>query len=173
MRTVLALFDDRAAASRAVDALVAAGFDEGSLGVAMQPSPDPSPALAQGVDYASDATGEMVAAGAVGGGSLGGLVGLLAGAGMLTIPGIGPLLAAGPLATALAGGAMGAVTGSLAGTLIDPASAPEGTTPHLEGLRSGRILLAIQVDDGREREARSILEGVERHAPAAPSSRDD
>lgn len=58
------------------------------------------------------------AAGAATGAALGGLGGLLAAAGALVIPGIGPILAAGPIATALAGAATGGLVGGALGGIV-------------------------------------------------------
>ncbi len=67
-------------------------------------------------------TGEAAKKGALTGGTLGGLTGLLVGLGAIAIPGIGPVMLAGAaataIATALSGGAIGAVAGSLAGGLV-------------------------------------------------------
>jgi hypothetical protein len=61
---------------------------------------------------------EGAATGAVSGGVLGGILGLLAGIGALAIPGIGAVVAAGPLAAALVGAGVGAATGGLVGALV-------------------------------------------------------
>jgi hypothetical protein len=65
----------------------------------------------------ADAVGENAAEGAGIGAVMGGIGGLVVGLGLLTIPGIGPVLAAGPLATALAGAGIGAAAGGLIGAL--------------------------------------------------------
>ena len=53
---------------------------------------------------------EGSATGAASGGVAGGIFGLLAGLGALAIPGVGPLVAAGPIMAALGGAAVGAAT---------------------------------------------------------------
>jgi uncharacterized membrane protein len=77
------------------------------------------------------------------GGAVGGIAGLLAGAGALLIPGIGPIIAAGPLAGALTG----IVTGGIAGGLIDY-GIPEEEGERLEQeVHKGSILVAVEADD--------------------------
>src|SRR6186713_1298898 len=61
---------------------------------------------------------EGAVAGVGAGGVLGGTLGLLAGIGALAIPGVGPLIAAGPLMATLSGAAAGAAVGGVAGGLI-------------------------------------------------------
>ena len=68
----------------------------------------------------AEKTGMGVAGtGAVLGGITGGIVGWLVGIGALAIPGIGPIVAAGALATTLGGAAVGAAAGGLLGALVD------------------------------------------------------
>ncbi|MEO8028743.1 MAG: DUF3341 domain-containing protein [Bryobacteraceae bacterium] len=90
---------------------------------------------------------EGVAAGATSGALLGGVLGWLAGAGALAIPGIGPFLAAGPIMAALAGaggvGVVGGIVGGLAGFGI-----PEYEAKRYEGrLKAGGILLSCHCDN--------------------------
>lgn len=93
--------------------------------------------------------GEGAATGAVTGGALGGLGGVLAGIGALAIPGIGPIVAAGPIVAGLTGAAAGAGVGGLAGALIG-AGIPEDEAKEYEGhFKEGRIL--VMVDDSNAR----------------------
>ncbi len=100
------------------------------------------------VNEINDATGsktaEGLAAGAATGGALGGLAGLLAGVGALAIPGIGPLVAAGPLAATLTGTAVGVGAGGLAGALIGM-GIPEEEVDRYEGyVKEGKILVVVE-----------------------------
>src|SRR4051812_19354202 len=80
---------------------------------------------------------EGAIAGAGAGGALGGVLGVLAGVGALAIPGVGPLIAAGPLLAALSGVAAGAAVGGLTGALIGM-GVPEIEAKAYEGkLRGG------------------------------------
>jgi hypothetical protein len=90
---------------------------------------------------------EGASAGAGSGAVIGGTLGWLVGIGALAIPGIGPLIAAGPIVAALAGagavGAIGGITGALIGMGI-----PEYEAKRFEGrVRKGGILLSVHADD--------------------------
>jgi len=83
---------------------------------------------------------------AVGGTALG-IVGLLAGIGTLAIPGIGPLVAAGWLVTALTGAAAGAAAGGLIGALTGAGVSHEEAHVYGEGVRRGGSLVTVRTDD--------------------------
>src|SRR6202023_3171085 len=101
---------------------------------------------------------EGATAGATSGAVLGGALGLLAGIGALAIPGVGPLIAAGPIMATLAGmgvgGAVGGVTGALIGMGI-----PEFEAKRYEGrIQKGGILLSVHCDTAEEiKRAEEIL----------------
>jgi len=85
---------------------------------------------------------------------IGGTLGLLAGIGVLAIPGIGPFIAAGPIVSALAGlgagGAVGGIIGALVGMGI-----PEYEAKRYEGhIKAGGVLLSVHCDTS-ERIARA------------------
>ncbi|MNX47729.1 Heat induced stress protein YflT [compost metagenome] len=89
---------------------------------------------------------EGIATGAAAGGVLGGVTGLLAGLGALAIPGVGPILAAGPIAAALTGAALGAGAGGLVGGLIG-LGVPEEQAHEYDGMvNEGRILVLIDAE---------------------------
>lgn len=101
---------------------------------------------------------EGATAGATTGAVLGGALGWLAGVGALAIPGLGPLIAAGPIMAMLAGAGVGAAVGGISGSLIGM-GIPEYEAKRYEGLvKEGKILISIHCDD-REwvRKARDIL----------------
>ena len=114
-KTVVASFNRLANASAAMRDLRAAGFAETDINLV---------ASRAARDVASDAgdvvadTASGAATGAIAGGALGGAAGLAASLMGLAIPGIGPILAAGPIAAALAGAGAGAATGGLIGALV-------------------------------------------------------
>lgn len=95
------------------------------------------------------------------GGILGGTLGLLAGIGTLAIPGIGPLIAAGPLLATLSGVAAGAAVGGISGALVGM-GIPESEARSYEGrLRAGDVLIAVHTESQAEqRAARDILDRV-------------
>jgi hypothetical protein len=106
---------------------------------------------------------------------VGGLLGYLAGIGAITVPGIGPLLAAGPLVAALAGVGAAGAAGGLLGTLVG-LGLPEYEAKRYEGrLRDGGILLSVHCDDSEwATRAKNILKqtGAEHVAAAAEKAAD-
>lgn len=94
---------------------------------------------------------EGAATGAGAGGALGGALGWLAGIGALAIPGVGPLIAAGPVMAALGGAAVGATVGGLGGALVGM-GIPELEARQYEGkVRDGNILISVHTEDRDER----------------------
>jgi len=159
--TVVGVFSDRMQAQRAIEALKAAGFRGEDIGILMQNKDGAK-------DLASDTgtkAGAGAAAGATTGGLLGALGGLLVGLGALAIPGIGPVLAAGPLVAALGplvggvatGAALGAGTGALAGALIGLGIPDDEAHIYEERFNQGRILVTVKAGTGRYGEAEQIL----------------
>jgi len=107
-------------------------------------------------------TAEGAAKGAATGGLLGGGAGLLAGLGMLAIPGLGPVVAVGWLAStavgAVAGALAGGATGGLLGALKDAGHSDEDAHVYAEGVRRGGSLVSVRPDGDEEaRMAERIL----------------
>jgi hypothetical protein len=102
---------------------------------------------------------EGATAGASTGAVIGTTLGWLAGLGALAIPGIGPLIAAGPIVAALAGMGVGGAVGGISGALIG-FGMPEYEAKRFEGqIKNGGILLSVHVDDHEwESRAKHILE---------------
>jgi hypothetical protein len=88
---------------------------------------------------------------------LGGVGGLLAGLGALTIPVIGPVIAAGPIVTALVGAGAGAVAGGIVGALVDMGVPEDRAKFYAEGIRKGGTLVTVQCNDQQASLAESIL----------------
>lgn len=149
-RTVVGLFGHRARAEAAIRDLHAAGFPPDRIGVAMQERVEQGDLL----EGAGGEAAEGAAKGAVSGGLLGGLLGLL---GSLLIPGVGPVVVGGILASTLTGAGLGAATGGLLGVLVS-LGVPDEDARHFDsGLRSGGTL--VTVDAGaRTPEALAILQ---------------
>lgn len=93
---------------------------------------------------------EGTAAGASAGGVAGGTLGLLAGIGALAIPGVGPLIAAGPIMAALSGAAVGATIGGITGALIGMGIPEHEAKGYEEQVKSGNILMSVRTDDAHE-----------------------
>lgn len=99
-------------------------------------------------EQAGQPTEEAATTGAVTGGALGTIAGLLVGLGTLTIPGVGPILLAGAtastLATTLAGGAIGATTGVLVGALASLGIPEERAIIYNNYVAKGYYLLIVE-----------------------------
>jgi hypothetical protein len=169
-RTVVALFDDFNDASGAVRDLVDNGFSRDDVSL-MASDPENQYSRHIGTTPEEEATGAAQGAG-VGAGVgavVGGLGGLLVGLGALTIPGIGPIIAAGPLAAALtglagagAGAVAGGVTGGLLGALVDMGVPEETAQYYAEGVRRGGHLVTVRTADHMSDRAVDLLN---RHNP--------
>ena len=152
---VFGIYQTSAQAEDAVDDLVRAGFPSADISVLL---PESLGTKDLGTEKATKAP-EGAAAGAGSGAVLGGTLGLLAGIGALAIPGVGPLIAAGPIMAALAGMGVGGAVGGLTGALIG-AGIPEYEAKRYEGrLQKGGILLSVHCDTSDEiHRAKEILE---------------
>jgi hypothetical protein len=154
--TVSALYDDYAAAKSAVADLESAGISRSDISV-----------VANNVNnrYVDDRPSNAAAdagAGAGVGAVVGGGAGLLTGLGLMAIPGVGPVVAAGWLVATLAGAATGAVVGGTAGGIIG-AMTEAGVDErdahfYAEGVRRGGTLVAVRTDEARVPAIRDILE---------------
>lgn len=102
---------------------------------------------------------EGATTGGLAGMGVGGALGLLAGIGALAIPGVGPLIAAGPIMAALSGAAVGGATGGLIGALVG-LGIPELEAKQYEGkVRAGNILISVHTENSDERaRAKQALE---------------
>ena len=153
---VFGIYSTRAAVENATDSLVKAGFPTSDISVLLPESLGGSKEM--GTEKATKAP-EGTAVGVTTGGVIGGTLGLLAGVGLLAIPGLGPFIAAGPIMAGLAGlgvgGAVGGVTGALIGMGI-----PEFEAKRYEGrLQKGGILLSVHCDTSDEiKRAKEVME---------------
>lgn len=145
-KTTVALFDDVDSAEQTVKELVGAGFSRDDMSVvAHRAKCGPSLGPVEGIG-----TDTTTTTGAV----IGGIAGLTAGVVALAIPGIGPLLAAGPL---IAGPAAGAAVGALAAKLTDLGVPEEDAGCYCEALRRGGVLLVLPSDDEKAERAAEII----------------
>ena len=104
---------------------------------------------------------EGVKKGAVAGGTVGGLTGLLVGLGALAIPGVGPVMLGGAVATALAtaisGGAIGAAAGSLVGGLVGLGIPEDRAKVYGDRVSRGDYLVMVDGSDDEIHRAEAIL----------------
>lgn len=138
MSKIVGVFESRERAREAIEALEAEGFSEDDLSIVARQQ--------EGQEGGGQDSGDLTAditQGAAWGGGLGALGGLLAGAGALAIPGIGPILAAGPLAAGLSG----AVAGGVAGGLIDMGIPEEAGQQFEEDVKQGRLLAIVETEE--------------------------
>lgn len=119
MQTVVGLYDHFEDAQQAVQALRDAGFESNRISMIASDAEGRYSQYLQGDEAKKQDLGDGTAKGAGIGAVLGGLGGLLVGLGALAIPGIGPVIAAGPIITTLAGAGVGAVAGGMVGALVD------------------------------------------------------
>ena len=139
---VFGIFSSRVAAEQAVDTLISAGFRSDDVSVL---APDQHVTHELATEKNTKAP-EGATTGVTAGGAIGGTLGLLAGVGMLAIPGLGPFIAAGPIMGALAGLGVGAATGGLIGALVGM-GIPEYEAKRYEGrVKDGGILVSIHCD---------------------------
>ncbi len=150
--TVVGLFKNQIDAERAIDRLKQAGFSENQIGVAMRDRSQQQDLI----EGTGTQAAEGAATGAISGGVLGGVIGLLAGVGALAIPGVGPIIAGGALASTLAGAGIGAAAGGLLGALMGMGIPEEDARHFDEGFRAGGTLVTVNAE-GREEEARECL----------------
>jgi len=141
---VFGIYQTQADVEFAVDALRAEGFRNTDVSVLF---PDNKGTKDFAVEKNTKAP-EGTAAGATTGGVIGGVLGWLVGIGSLAIPGLGPFIAAGPIAAAVAGVGVGGAIGGMAGALIGM-GIPEYEAKRYEGrIKEGGILLSVHCDDG-------------------------
>jgi stress response protein YsnF len=153
-KTVIGVYDRFVDAQNAVSELVSAGFPKENVSMIAADTEG------EFKKYVSDDGGDIsegAAAGAGIGAAVGGLGGLLVGIGALAIPGIGPVLAAGPIAATLAGAGIGALTGGLIGALVDAGLPEEEANLYAESVRRGGTLVMVTTTDNRESEAARIM----------------
>jgi|SRR5688572_683731 len=145
-RAVFCIVKDRASATSLVDQLRSAGFSSNDISVLM---PDKSGTRDFAVANSTKAP-EGAATGAGAGGLMGGALGWLAGIGLLSIPGLGPFIAAGPIMAALSGAAVGAAVGGIAGSLIG-LGIPEYEAKQYEGkIKGGNVLVSVHSENSDE-----------------------
>src|ERR1700750_1405698 len=140
------IYPSNTAAEGAVDQLVAAGFSKQDVSVLMADRKGSKDFAAEKNTKAPEGATTGVGVG----GAVGGTLGLLAGIGALAIPGVGTLIAAGPIMGALAGLGVGGAVGGLVGALVGM-GIPEYEAKRYEGrVKDGGVLLSVHCDSSEE-----------------------
>ena len=138
MKTIVGLFDTIEAANRTVTELEELGYDKEDINMIAR----------ERVIKHERATTSAMAEGAGTGATVGGLVGLLASVAVASVPGLGPVLAFGPLAVSLAstavGAGVGAAAGGIIGALVDLGMSEKEAHFYAEGVKRGGILVAVK-----------------------------
>jgi hypothetical protein len=148
-RIVSAVFDSQDEAQRALNELRSAGIDQDSISIiGRQGEQSSSDEIA-----ANDSDGDGVNASGAAKGALGGAVGgALLGVAALAIPGVGPLAAAGAIASgaipgaAAIGAGAGAVAGGVTGLLTDHGVSDEDARYYEDRIHEGGIFLSVDGD---------------------------
>jgi len=154
IKTVVGSFDNADDADRATRDLRKLGFADADINLVVSN-------VSQGdaeteLPAVGDGTGP-VAKGAVAGGVLGGAAGLAVSLAGLAIPGIGPIVAAGPIVATLAGAGAGAVAGGAIGRLTDLGVEKRDAALYAEAVRRGGTLVTLRTDEARADEASAVL----------------
>jgi uncharacterized protein (TIGR02271 family) len=158
-RTVIGLFDEFSQAEAATRDLENAGIPHSNISIVASNANNEYTNWRDnyGTDYGTPPAGQGANIGA----TAGGIGGVLLGLGLLAIPGLGPLAAAGPLVAGLTGAgvgaATGAVTGGLIGALTDQGVPEEHAGYFSEGIRRGGTLVSVSSADNLVDQVIAIL----------------
>lgn len=139
-RSVVGYYDNENEAIDAIEELKRKGYSTDDISVLSKSKDEVETVTEKTGTHA----GEGAAAGALTGGALGGLGGVLAGLGALAIPGIGPIVAAGPIVAGLTGAAAGAGIGGLAGALIGMGIPEKEAKEYETHFNEGKILVLLE-----------------------------
>ncbi len=164
IRTFTHLYDNYDDARQTVEALEAAGIPHSDISIVGNNADNSHAASAVGTSStapaALDATDETRAGtGATSGTLVGGGLGLLTGLGLLAIPGVGPVVAAGWLIATVTGAGVGAAGGGLLGSLVHAGVPEEHAHTYSEGVRRGGTLVSVRGDESQAASIESVLSG--------------
>jgi uncharacterized protein (TIGR02271 family) len=147
-KTVVGLMDTpREAESVVRDLTSECGCDRADIGLMARGEQEMRGAGTDSGEGSEVGAGALKGAGT--GAAVGGVLGLVAGAASLAIPGIGPIIAAGPIASALAGAGIGAVAGGAIGALAKVGVPEEEAHYYAEGVKRGGTLITLHARDER------------------------
>lgn len=154
MKTVVGLYDAAQTAERVVEDLIREGFRREDISITARSSE-----AGESADtHTGTEAGSGAGTGATIGTAIGGVGGLLAGLGVLAIPGFGPIVAAGPLVAAITGAGIGAAAGGLVGGLIGLGIPRDEADVYAEGVRRGGYLVIVNAADEDADRAADVLD---------------
>jgi hypothetical protein len=161
VKTIVGSFDSFNEAHQVASELRAAGFLDSDISIVANNADggyenDARLDTTTRTDTAHDEA-SATAKGAVAGAVVGGGAGLAASLAGLAIPGIGPIIAAGPIVATLAGAGTGAVAGGLIGGLVDLGVPESDAEYYAEAVRRGGALVTVRADESRAEEAADIM----------------
>lgn len=185
MATVTRLYDDYSSAQKAVNSLETAGIPSSDISIAANNSEG---WFDKKIDRDRDGTDDRAEGAGTGAGigaGIGGAAGVLAGLGLLAIPGAGPIVAAGWLASLAAGAVAGGAAGGIIGALTESGVSEDEANVYAEGVRRGGAIVTVRTDEfsrsrveglldssavnWRERADRWRKQGWNKFDPAAPA----
>jgi len=158
--TISRLYDNYSDAERAVHRLEDAGVLHSDISILANNSDDwyskrdKVDRDRDGIDDRAEGAG----AGAGIGAGIGGAVGLLTGLGLLAIPGVGPVVAAGWLVSTGVGAAAGAATGGIIGALTQAVVPEEDASQYAEGVRRGGTLVSVRIAESDRSRVEPLLD---------------
>jgi hypothetical protein len=159
-QTLTRLFDTYADAERAVTELERLGVPHSDISIVGHKHDTAHDGRTY--DDAGDHAADDASKGASAGGVLGAAGGLLAGLGLLAIPGLGPVVAAGWLASTAVGAVVGAVAGGavggIVGALTHAGVSEEDANVYAEGVRRGGTLVSVKTGDSHLEAARTVMD---------------
>ncbi len=155
-RTVVGIFDGTNKAIEALNELREADFSAEQISVVARDT-EATTEIAEQTDLVAEEAGK----GALVGTFLGGVAGWLIGISALAIPGIGPVIGAGIIGTALAGAGIGAAAGGLIGALGVYGIPEEDARGYEEEVRQGGVLLTVHAGSAEQAaQAQTIFERI-------------
>lgn len=148
-RTITRSYDSYATASGLVARLKEAGVEDDHISLI---------ARDENGEARAETDGNAPEGAGIGAG-VGGLAGLLTGLGIMAIPGVGPVVAAGWLATTALGAAAGAGVGGLVGAFTGSGVSDEDAQVYAETVRRGGAVISVKADDDEVATVESVLDG--------------
>lgn len=152
-KTVVAIFDNHAHAESAAKQIKDQGLRTDDISIIAKQGEEDTGGLSATMGKEAGPRNDNISDGVVTGGILGGLAGLLIGAGSMVVPGLGIVAAAGPITGLLSG----AVTGGIVGGLVDLGIPEKRSKQYETDIRAGKILFSMRTDEDKVDRIASVL----------------